>query len=172
MYLEQKLCIAEVERLNYLQLVPSLFPMIQGHGLLHLYPSCWAFGLCNFALLSYFNWSHTYTHKIIKLEGHGKREREQHATHSFSVISYIFDFFFFWNSYHSRKPFIKRGFLRLIQYFITVFNNSVMLHFQHKTGWRIQCDLRNQISQVKHALWGTKNQTAILNKIEYSELCF
>lgn len=65
------------------------------------------------------------------------KEREQHATHSFSVIGYIFEFlFFFYNSYHSRKLFSKRGFLRLIQYFITVFNNPVMLHFQHKTGWK------------------------------------
>lgn len=148
--------------------------MIQGHGLLHLYPSCWAFGLCYFALPSYFNWSHTHTHihKIIKLEGHGKRESRK--THSFSVIGYIFEFLFFFfsgtvtipESYLAKED--SLGWSNILLQFLTILSCYI---FSIKQARRIQCDLRNQISQVKHALRGTKNQIAILNKIEYSELC-
>lgn len=93
------------------------------------------------------------------------KEREQHATHSFSVISYIFEFFFPEN--HLAKE-GSLGWSNILLQFLTILSCYI---FSIKQAGRIQCDLRNQISQVKHALWGTKNQTAILNKIEYSELC-
>lgn len=49
--------------------------------------------LCHHILIGH---THTHIHKIIKLEGHGKRESRK--THSFSVIGYIFEFLFFFFS--------------------------------------------------------------------------
>ena len=61
------------------------------------------------------------------------KETEQHASHSFSVISYVFFFFLFPQTVTIPENQLEKG-SRPIQYFITVFNNHVMLHFRHKTG--------------------------------------
>lgn len=69
------------------------------------------------------------------------KETEQHASHSFSVISYVFFFFFF-----KQLPFQKTskkkdlGWSNILLQFLTIMSCCIL---GIKQANRIQCDLRN-----------------------------
>lgn len=68
------------------------------------------------------------------------KETEQHASHSFSVISYVFFFFFKQLPFQKTSKKKDLGWSNILLQFLTIMSCCIL---GIKQANRIQCDLRN-----------------------------